>query len=307
VLYKTHALDEAWRHLETGVDMCRQVDMPEGAALGLLWMATIRQVQGAEEAARELVEQARPFMKRTAQTMAGSLLTTLAVRLTLMQDSLDDRAISWASEQEIALGQDASEGGFVQRRFELLTLSRVWIEQGRRDQARDLLDRLVEVLRASGHRDHLIEALALQAMLLAASGDQQGALESLNRALAPAKAGGYVRPFIDLGEPMRALLLEAIAQLDEREYTHSLVAAFEAPAAPSLPAGSRPQALLEPLTELELAILRLVAAGMTNPEIASERFVTVNTVKWHLKNIYGKLGVHSRTEAVNRARDLDLL
>jgi LuxR family maltose regulon positive regulatory protein len=308
VLYKTNALDEAYHHLQMGVDMSHQLDIPEGAALGLLWMATIRQAQSAEEAAQDLRDQAVPLVEHVQPPMAISLLDTLVTRLALMQGKLDSEVARWADEQEAALEQKAPDAGLIQRRLELLTLSRVWIEQQRWDEAKDLLDHLARVLRETGHLDYLIEALALEAIVRDACGNQQSTVESLNQALALAKAEDYVRTFIDLGDPMRVLMQKTMAQLVEQDYAQKLVMAFRnSTASPSTSIDPRSETLLEPLNELELAILRLVAVGLTNPEIASKRFVTVNTVKWHLKNIYGKLGVHSRVAAVNRARDLDLL
>jgi LuxR family maltose regulon positive regulatory protein len=133
---------------------------------------------------------------------------------------------------------------------------------------------------------------------------------ALERALTLAEPGGFIRVFVDEGPPMARLLNKAATHGIAPEYTRRLLAAF--PVAESEQTGSSktqpPKSeLIESLSERELEVLQLIAAGLTNPEIASSLFLALNTVKAHTRNIYGKLGVHSRTQAVARARALGIL
>jgi LuxR family maltose regulon positive regulatory protein len=200
-----------------------------------------------------------------------------------------------------------------------LTLARVFIAQGQADAVLDLLLRLQQAAEADRRIGSLIEILVLSALARQAQGDAAGALAALENALALAESEGYVRTFVDEGEPMAALLQKAQSHGANRDYVDKLLAAFTVEDAKresrgveqtqdsllSLHPAAPP--LVEPLTERELELLRLVAAGRSNQEIAQELVLAVGTVKKHLNNIFGKLAVSSRTQAVARAGELDLL
>jgi LuxR family maltose regulon positive regulatory protein len=130
------------------------------------------------------------------------------------------------------------------------------------------------------------------------------ALSALERALALGEPEGYVRTFVDEGEPMAMLLRLALSQGMAPNYVARLLAAFGKEIEPTPPAM---ESLVEPLSERELQVLRLVVAGLSNPEIAQELVIAVSTVKSHVNHIYGKLGVESRTQAVVKAQELALL
>jgi LuxR family maltose regulon positive regulatory protein len=127
---------------------------------------------------------------------------------------------------------------------------------------------------------------------------------TLGRALSVAEPEGFVRTFVDEGEPMARLLRQALVQGIAPSYVNSLLTAFGESAQPTPPAA---QALVEPLTERELEVLRLIAAGLSNREIAQELVVAVSTVKTHINHIYGKLAAKSRIQAVAKAQALGLL
>jgi LuxR family maltose regulon positive regulatory protein len=168
--------------------------------------------------------------------------------------------------------------------------------------------------------------MVLQAVALQADGDQDGAVQLLGDALALAEPGGFIRLFVDEGPPMAQLLYRAAVRGMMPDYTAKLLAAFEdatkdrstgqaaetAPPSsvvrrPSSPALSKAEGLVEPLSPRELEVLQLVAEGLTNPEIAARLYLSLNTIKVHTRNIYGKLGVNNRTKAVTRARALGVL
>jgi LuxR family maltose regulon positive regulatory protein len=161
----------------------------------------------------------------------------------------------------------------------------------------------------------MIEVQMLKALALQAQDSLDQALASLEAALTIAEPGGFVRMLVDEGEAMLQLLRQAATRGIAPEYTSKLVAAFEQPpygaplAAPSVPHQPPPlvQPLVEPLSERELEVLRLLATGLSNPEIAQRLYIATSTVRSHLKNIYGKLNVHKRWDAVQRAEELGLL
>ena len=155
----------------------------------------------------------------------------------------------------------------------------------------------------------LIEALALQAVARQAHGDTSGALTALERALALGEPEGYVRVFVEQGARMASLLQRAAAHGVAPDYVRQLLAALEAEGAAGAPVNSvaSTRSLVEPLTGREMEVLHLLGEGRSNREIAEALVITVNGVKKHASNIYGKLGVHSRTQAVVRAQELGLL
>jgi LuxR family maltose regulon positive regulatory protein len=140
----------------------------------------------------------------------------------------------------------------------------------------------------------------LQALAATETAD---ALRFLAEALERARPEGFLRTFVDKGEPMRALLERLKPQAaDLRVYVQTVLAAFGAPGKPTVQCS-----LVEPLSERELQVLRLVSQGLSNGEIAARLVVSLGTVKTHVHSILDKLGVGSRTQAVARARELNLL
>jgi LuxR family maltose regulon positive regulatory protein len=143
-----------------------------------------------------------------------------------------------------------------------------------------------------------------------AGDDTAQAMNALERALTLAEPGGFIRIFLDEGVPMARLLFEALSRGIASEYVRLLLAGF--PVEEQGPSGaatsqSPDAALIDPLSERELEVLQLIAEGLTNQEIASRLVVSQNTVKVHTRNIHSKLGVHSRMQAVVKARALGVL
>jgi LuxR family transcriptional regulator, maltose regulon positive regulatory protein len=215
-----------------------------------------------------------------------------------------------AFEQERAA--NAENAADAARVVDRLTSARLLHAQGRHREALPLLEELGETAEAVGRTGDLIETLALQALALWAGSKKERAVSTLAGALALAEPEGYVRTFVDEGAPMAELLSEVLEALQRgrldppipAHYIRKLLAATERNASgAALSAAGLP----EPLSERELEVLQLVAAGKSNRRIASELFVSVGTVKTHLNNAYRKLDAHSRTQAVARARELNLL
>jgi LuxR family maltose regulon positive regulatory protein len=194
--------------------------------------------------------------------------------------------------------------------FDYLVLARILLAQGHLGETTRLLEHLLKAADAGGRTSRVIEILNLQALSLQAQGDTGQAFTQLERALALAEPEGFVHIFVDEGPPMARLLYEAANRDLASDYARRLLAAFPhaQPDETELPEpGTSTHEMVEPLSERELEVLELIAEGFTNREIASRLYLSLNTVKGHSRNIYGKLGVHSRTQAVARARALGML
>jgi LuxR family transcriptional regulator, maltose regulon positive regulatory protein len=227
-------------------------------------------------------------------------------------------AAGWARARGLALHDQPSyprERGY-------LVLARLLLAEQAPTRALGLLERLDGLAAAQGRIGGVIEVRVLQA--LAARGDEPGALAALAEALTLAAPEGCVRVFLNEGPPL-ATLLDRLAAAGRWEqaapgtsvpaaYLRQLRDAFR-PAAPlARAAGRRPSAtpapvagLVEPLSERELEVLELLAAGRSNREIATELVVALDTVKKHVSHVLDKLGAANRTQAVARARELRLL
>ena len=187
--------------------------------------------------------------------------------------------------------------------------ARLLLAQQQYDQASKLLEGLIKPKIGGGSTHRLIETLALQALAKSALGETDQAINILERALKLAEPGGFIRVFVDEGIPMSQLLYEALLRGISSAYIQRILDAF--PEDDHLRAKPEIQAkgldLIEPLSDRELDVLQLIAEGFTNPQIAERLYLSLNTVKAHTRNIYGKLDVHNRTQAITHAQSIGLL
>jgi LuxR family maltose regulon positive regulatory protein len=320
-------LEAAARHLVDGIDLCRQVGYIMDQVIGYATLARVLQAEQDRDGARQALQSAeRLSQKMKGYVYARRWVDDCQVRLWSAQNRVSEIA-RWTQETDLRVDDQVS---FV-RELEHIILARALVALGREhagephlDDALDLLARLLEMAESRGWMGKAIEILVLQALAHRARGDTDQALAALERALSIAQPESYVRAFVDECPPLAPLLHEAAARRIAPDYARSLLAAFEGATkdeepAPSPPKGRRTDLqppsfvpppsspLVEPLSERELEVLQLIAQGLSNREVAERLFLTVNTVKVHTRNIYGKLDVHSRTEAVARSRELGLL
>ncbi|GAB4429620.1 MAG: LuxR C-terminal-related transcriptional regulator [Anaerolineae bacterium] len=299
--------DTARRHLRAAAGLGEQAALINWRHRLRLTEARLRQSQGDLDGALALLAEADELYVENPLPEVQPV-AALKARIWLAQGALE-LAQAWAGGRGLS---PADEPVYL-REFEHLTLARLLLArhqlhgEGRAlDEALALLARLLAAAEAGDRNGSVIEILILQALALAARNDTPAALPPLARALALAEPEGYLRRFVDEGPPLAALLRAATAAEMAGPYAARLLAAFgDAP--PESPAAAQPQPLAEPLSERELEILGLIAAGLKNQEIADRLVISLNTVLYHTKNIYGKLGVNRRTLAVAKAGELGLL
>ncbi len=190
-----------------------------------------------------------------------------------------------------------------------LSQARVCLAQGDTRGALALLQPLRQQMAAKKWHDERLKIMIVQALVLQAQGETDAAVQLLGEALALAEPNGFIRIFVDEGLPMAQLLSETAVRGIMPSYCEKLLAVFATEGHPveteTSPAPA--QSLVDPLTKREMEILSLIATGLKNKEIAASLFVSVNTVHYHTKNLYSKLGVNSRTQAITRAKELNLL
>jgi ATP/maltotriose-dependent transcriptional regulator MalT len=321
LLREWNELEAAERHLVQGMALIKETLTVEPfvAVLGYTTLARLQQARGNSSAALAALD-ALTHMAQQRHFATHLLAQGEAVRgqLELAQDNVR-AAARWAETSGLS---SEDEDLRYPREGEYLVLARVRIAQGRDDLAGHgnsgtspflqdvlhLLDRLLQDAEAKARLGSVLEILVLQALALEAQGNRTSALTTLERALVLAAPEGYLRLFVDEGAPMLALLRLAYARGIRLGYVATLLSAFGEQHAPTLPPSSpRSGLLLEPLTEREREVLRLLLEGSSNREIAHRLVLSVNTVKRHVYNICGKLGVGSRAQAIVRARTLNLL
>jgi LuxR family maltose regulon positive regulatory protein len=316
--------EAAWPLATEGLAAPREFgNAPPLVLLAGLPLVRLHLAQGDAAAAEAVLAEVRPLVEQGPFAMVTQLLEAAEARVRLARGDgaaavAWAAAAAWAAPVEPMALADAFRFSAAGVEAAGVTPARVLVAQGRAAGGAALLGRAERHLDtawrvAEGHGLGWLRlrVLILRALLADAKGDRDAALGSLAAAVAEAEPEGVTRPFVDEGEPMAALLADLrVAARDGRRpaggaspaSVGALLAAF-----PGQEPGPHPAGLIEPLTEQELKVLRLLAAGRSNASMAAELFVAQSTVKTHLIHLYRKLDAHSRTQAVARARALGLL
>ena len=312
VAYQRGDLDAARYHASEGIARCRQFVYTQALATGLSTLAWIRHAEGDPAGAQDAISEA---MRVGPSADVADLLNPVPAhqaKLLLAQGDVP-AAAEWTAER--GLGADDQPSHPHEPAY--LVLARILLVRDRPDDALKPLERIRAAATADGRLGSLVEVEALRALALAATDDGTGALGALAHAVALAAAQQHIRVFVDEGQPMAALLGELVATPSTESmvaggvpvgYLGQLARAFDEGGPDVLRSGATTlQRLVVPLTDRELEVLRLIATGKRNQEIAAELYVSLNTVKKHVTHIFDKLGVANRTAATARARELDLL
>jgi ATP/maltotriose-dependent transcriptional regulator MalT len=292
ICYEWNELEAAFEHGQQSLYLARQFDrVIDRFVLCEVFLARLKLAQGDVDGAAALLAEAAQSARQ--QNFVHRLPDVAAAQvLTLLRQGNLAAAAHLAQAHELPLSQ-----------------ARVHLAQGNTSAALAVLEAWRRHVESRGWEDERLKVLVLQAVALQIHGDKDKAMQLLGDALALAAPGGFIRLFVDEGRPMAHLLSEVATQGIMPDYTGKLLAVFEAEEQKSENDSSPPtaQPLLEPLSPRELEVLQLMAQGRSNQEISEQLFLALSTVKGHNRNIFGKLQVQRRTEAIARARELGLL
>jgi LuxR family maltose regulon positive regulatory protein len=298
--------------LVKGVEQSTRLGQADVLTDAYVALAKLHLAQGALDEVWETVRKADDLVRRSSiDPFIVCWLEDCRVRSLLAGGDLD-AAMRWVSNSGL------TTDGELSYHYDLhhINLARVFVARGAADtsgawldEALTLLGRLQAAAAQAGWVQEEIKIGILQAVALHAHGEKDKAVQLLGEALALAEPGGFIRTFVDEGEPMAQLLLETAARGVRPDYIGKLLAVFEAEKRksedkPDLPSA---QSLIDPLSQRELKILQLIAQGLSNREIGERLFLALDTVKGHNRKIFDKLQVQSRTEAIARAHELGLL
>lgn len=297
-------LSAATQHLLKSKELGQFAGLPKNPYRWCLAMAQIRRIEGDLNSALRLLDEAE-------QLYAGDFspnvrpIAAFKTQIWIMQGNLNE-AFDWASECGLSIENEIS----YLREFEYISLARVLLARYKRDRddqtildAVGFLERLLKAAEEGARTGSVIEILTLLSLAYQLQGSLSASLTMLERALTLAEPEGYIRVFVDEGYPMTLLLEKAMKHEIAPNYVQQLLRAL----GKTEERTSSSPALIEPLSEREREVLRLLETDMDGPDIARELMVSLNTLRTHTKNIYTKLDVKNRRSAVRRAEELGLL
>ena len=317
VLLERNELDEAYSVLQQGVELHLKSGRAIRTATNIyIPLACIQYLQGQVDAAFDTLARVEHKAQHDAAKRFRAMIAAKRAHLYLQQGEIT-AAVQWADERKLSTEEAFRLSSQVDpREFEYLIFARVLIAQGDYDQARILLDRLFGAAHTAQRYASEMEIQILQALTEQAQGAVARSLSTIEQAMTQARPQGYIRVFADEGEPMRTLLSRMQPKEHQMQiYVQTILDACPAPMfasaplaqSPSKAARSKQQSLLDPLSERELEALHLLAVGSTNATIAQQLVIAPGTVKRHMSNIFSKLGVTNRTQAVAHARDIGII
>jgi LuxR family maltose regulon positive regulatory protein len=285
IYYQWNDLDAAQQHGQQCLQLMRQMESVDTFASYGVFLARLKLAQGDLPGAVAILAEAQEFIRQHNFGFRQSDIAAAQVLTLLGQGQLAEAA-HLAQTSELPL-----------------SMARVHLAQNDPPAALAVLEKMRRQAEARGWLDERLKIMVLHSVALFAQGEKDRALQRLADALALAEPGGFTRIFIDEGPPMAALLREAAKYPIAPVYVRQLRAAF----GKGESIAPLPQLLIEPLSERELEVLRLLGTELNGPELARELMVSLNTLRTHTKNIYSKLGVNDRRAAFRRAGELNLL
>jgi LuxR family maltose regulon positive regulatory protein len=296
----------AAHHLERAAELGLQTTLADWLYRWHVAQAQLKEATGDLETALALLDEAKRVY---IQTVVPDLRPVAALKARIyLKQGRPDKARAWAAERGLSLADEVS----YLHEFENLTLARLEIAN---PQVNSLLVRLLQAAEAQRRWGSALDVLLVQALAYEAQGNRPQALVALERALTLAEPEGYIRIFVDEGGPVHLLLLDFRARVEKQSsgqghpllvYVERLLSAFGHTEEIRSTAHSQKVDLIEPLSEREVEVLKLLRTELSGPEIAGHLVISPNTFRTHTKNIFSKLGVNNRRAAVRRAEELDL-
>jgi LuxR family maltose regulon positive regulatory protein len=309
VFAKRHELDLALALAKKGLDISKQWNQIDTMTVSYIHLTEILISRGEFNRAAEVLEEIKALSLQVSPWFKDIIEETGA-KIDLASGNIP-AAVRWAGEASLDHGDEITPT----RRNTYHTYARVLFAEGKISEASQLLERLIEQAEDTGSKGYLLGLFPLKSLVLSELGDQEEALKVLVRALELAEPEGYLRGFVQLGDRLVPLLRQAFEAKIKPAFVVEILEAIAgketirqgigAPTIDGKPGDG--DGMLEPLSQREIEVLEWMAKGCTNQEIAGELILSLHTIKSHARNIYGKLGVKNRTEAVARARLLGLL
>ena len=311
--YEWNDLDAAEQFSRQGIEYGQR-----GGLIGLEFnslsvLASTLQAQGDSSSADEILKEIAVINAKNHHPIYASQSAAWEARLRLQQGRIE-QAVLWAESCGLKV---RDPDWLYPRAVEYLTLASVLVAQGKFEGVEGILNRLRQGAEANKLTGDLIEILIQQALYWYALNKKEHAFQLIERALTLAEPEGFVRSFVDGGEPIHLLLLDYQSMISKRHaggfdseairlltYSDKLLGVFSTDLSIEI---TEPDSIPESLSERELDVLRLIATGRTNQEIADILVIALSTVKSHINNIYGKLGTKRRTQAIAIARDLGFI
>jgi LuxR family maltose regulon positive regulatory protein len=311
IWFEWNDLQTSFRYVQEGIQRAKKGDIQDLLLRGYLALARLRQAQDDWKGTQDALENA----EQAAQQMGVPEIKDWVNAF---------RAQTWLAQNEVeaAAGCVSTYSGKPDdTAFPTIAiaLARLRLAQGKPDEALEFLEHALQSAYTVGRLGNAIEILVVKALVHQEQEDLENAFNALSKAVSLAEPEGYLRAFLNEGEPMRSLISIFRSYIANRSservadgtkkiivYIHKLLNGFSSSSI--TPSHKDLQTSLpEPLSERELEVLRLMAAGLSNRDIADRDIVSINTVKTQVKSIYGKLGTHTREDAIAAARELGLV
>ncbi len=297
--YERNLLNDADQYVHLGIDLSRQWGDVELEALAYAMLARIEHVRNHLESAREVLRRAEQLGNEHSLSPRRSIQLKSELAYLWLAHGNHEKLAQFIQKSKISIDDEIK----YQRMPEYIILARVLLAQGDYKTALVLSERLLRLAKTAGRISQVIELQILQALAFQAMKDTDRALVALERALLLAQPEGFVRIFLDESEAMTRLLCLVKSRQAGAVYANELLAMVDKISDMTKPSM---RLLIEPLTRRELEVFRLIEAGCSNLEISEQLVLSIATVKRHISNIYGKLGVKSRTQAIAMGKELGL-
>ncbi|MDP5276711.1 LuxR C-terminal-related transcriptional regulator [Chengkuizengella axinellae] len=291
IYYEWNDLDAAIEHIEKSTQLAKQIEnVDQIITSNLIYVQTLL----------------------AKGDMDGSSMVLNEIKQVVIQHNLEGR-ISEVSETEVQLLLKQGNLLLAEKLADThklpISRARVYLSQGYIDKALNELDAFYQEINHKEIKDKMLNIKILKTVILYINGEIDKSLQLLTDNLLEAKSGRFIRTFLDEGKLMERLLIKAHTKKIMPEYTELLLNAFKLEKVSYEEQANKiySQLLLEPLSQREIEVLKLIGQGLSNKDISERLFIALDTVKGHNRRIFDKLQVKRRTEAVAKAHEMDLL